>query len=397
MESRRKIQAAADVALISLFVGALWLPLLGMAFNAGRMSPEQENRRLAPFPSLSPDFRSLAAFPKDFKKYFEDNFGFRQTLVRGQAFVQLKLFGVSPSPRVMVGKDGWYFLAYEHSPTGARLVPPLTNEELEVWRRLLEGRRDWLAARGIRYLFTIFPGKQTIYPEYLPDNFKPTGPSRLDQLMAYLKEHSSLEVLDLRPALREAKSRHDLYYKTDTHWNFYGGFAAYRALARELGKSFQGLEPAAESETQSAEIKYDGNLVLMMGLGGSIKEDAVDLSLRAPSFSKVGDRPVVISGHPKRVTVTERKEPGPRLVMFHDSGETALIPFLPQHFSRAVFIYQPRLDPALIISERPDIVVQEMSEMFLSADNFADLSELTNLETGGAVEPVQDAGRGPGE
>ena len=40
-------------------------------------------------------------------------------------------------------------------------------------------------------------------------------------------------MLDLRPALREAKAKEQVYYKTDTHWNWRGAFAAYRVIARQ--------------------------------------------------------------------------------------------------------------------------------------------------------------------
>lgn len=56
---------------------------------------------------------------------------------------------------------------------------------------------------------------------------------------------------------------------------------------------------------------------------------------------------------------------GPRVVMHHDSFYANLVPLLPEHFSRIVFVEGSRLEPALIANERPAVVVQEFVERAL--------------------------------
>jgi len=43
--------------------------------------------------------------------------------------------------------------------------------------------------------------------------------TRLDQLVAHLRAHSNVAVVDPRDALRTAKAGGILYLRTDTHWN----------------------------------------------------------------------------------------------------------------------------------------------------------------------------------
>ena len=57
--------------------------------------------------------------------------------------------------------------------------------------------------------------------------------------------------------------------------------------------------------------------------------------------------------------VTEQPGPRPRAVIFRDSFGSAMIPFLSEHFSRAVYVWQNDLDPALVLQERPTVVIQE--------------------------------------
>jgi alginate O-acetyltransferase complex protein AlgJ len=422
-ESLQRIRTVKDAVLIIIFVAALCLPLMGMVFRLDVISEQQENRRLATPPSIPLDASALDAFPAKFKGYFNDHFGFRQTLVRWHANLKVNWLGVSSSPLVILGKDGWLFYADEFSPEGRRSVSLFTPRELEHWRLSLEARRDWLAQRGIRYLFTIAPHKQTIYPEYLPDTLTQAAKeSRLKQLTAYLKEHSNLEFLDLRPALYEAKARHILFPKTDSHWNFYAGFVAYQAIIRELAKSFPGLRPVAESDLEVTTMKAAaGDLALFLGLANPPTEQRPLIGLRKPSYvitklkelegntsveqpapsaEKLQYR-LVASKTPfvaNKVTflATERKGTNlPRVVLFHDSAAVYLIPFFPESFSRAVLSWTPVLDLDLVKSERPDIVVQEMGEMFLMAPPPTDWPEIRRLLTNSRRKAAPGASLAP--
>ncbi|MDT5060996.1 MAG: alginate O-acetyltransferase complex protein AlgJ [Acidobacteriota bacterium] len=368
MSNGQKIRATAETSLIVLFMVVLWLPILGMCFHWGVMTSAQENRRLAVFPSLSTDPRVLAAFPANFKIYFQDNFGFRDTLIRWQALARVKLLGVSSSPQVILGKEGWLFHAVEYSNKGEPLIPPFNEEQLARWQRFLEGWRDWLAQRGIRYLFTVAPGKHTIYPEYLPDTFRRDRTSRLDQLIAYLKEHSTLEILDLRPALFKAKASHLLYHKTDTHWNYYGGLVAYQAIFRELGGLLTGQQMISESDCLVATQKYTGDLVRMLGLTGVITEEIQILSLPKQEYTGADGQPI---SSPKVDEITISKREGarlPRMVMMMDSFSQYLFRFFAPHFSRASFVWRREFDPEFINGEHPDILIQEMAEVHLMND-----------------------------
>jgi alginate O-acetyltransferase complex protein AlgJ len=384
LKSQRKLPAIEDALLTISFLAAICMPVVGLTLRWHVMSEQEENRRLAEFPAPSASMHTPGNFPSEFTAYFNDNFGFRPTLIHLQSLAKLKLFGLSSSPQVIVGKKGWLYFSGEYSDKGKHLVPAFTQEQLEHWKLLLEGRRDWLARRGIRYLFTIFPRKEVIYPEYLPATFKPEEESRFDQLAAYFKIHSNLEILDLRPALYEAKARHDVYYQTDGHWNFYGGLTGSQAIIIELSKSFPQLKPVSESDCQVTTTQREGDLVKLLGLSGYTKEEMQDVSLREPAFKSILG-PITVSNKPFSAGVTERKGASnmPRLVMFDDSAGSGMVPFLPQDFSRAVFVWLPRLDPVLIKTEHPDIVIQEMGELYLINDSMADLAELRDLELEG--------------
>ena len=143
------------------------------------------------------------------------------------------------------GRTRWLALLLRRAHART-LEPPvrLGEQDLRDWRRLLELRRDWLRERGIKYLFIVPPDKHTIYPEYLPTWMEPSSkPSKLQQLAEYMKTHSDVEFIDLSQTLIDAKKIRVNYLQTDTHWNAFGGFVAYRTLVQGLSRQLPELEP----------------------------------------------------------------------------------------------------------------------------------------------------------
>ncbi len=72
----------------------------------------RENRILAARPELKPvTFSALWKYMQDYQNYFSDNFGFRNVLIRINSYVNLKIFGVSPTPLpdIVAGREGWLF------------------------------------------------------------------------------------------------------------------------------------------------------------------------------------------------------------------------------------------------------------------------------------------------
>jgi alginate O-acetyltransferase complex protein AlgJ len=353
-----------ETMLIVFFLTALVLPVLGMLLHIDLSPAHRENRTLAPFPRLALNRHAVGLFPEKFRAYFEDRFGFRQTLIGWQARFKVNVLGVSSSRQVILGKEGWLFQPpYDSSLETYRGARPLTPEQLAQWRHILETRCAWLAARGIPYLFVIAPDKHSVYPEYMPDAMaRSSHESRLDQFLAFMKAHSDVAVLDLRPALREAKGRARLYHRTDTHWNDYGAFVGYQVIIRELGKLDPRLQPMAQSDFEIYSEQTSGlDLAAMLGVDDVTTEDYIRMRSRKFSIESSG-----YTSNTLPRLVSERKEQNlPRVVMFRDSFSNYLVPFLNQHFSRAVYVWNNGFDPRLVETERPDFVVQEIVERAL--------------------------------
>jgi hypothetical protein len=352
-----------DRVLISAFLVVICLPAIGSLLGWDRgFNRNQGREQLAQFPALTLDWPSVRAFPGAFTRYFEGNFAFRPRLVEWQSVLRFEALDASPSPVVVKGRDGWLFYWDDGAPEDYTNANPFTRDELEAWQRTLEGARDWLAARGIAYLFVIAPDKHVIYPEYMPVSIRPVrGESRIDQLVAHLGAHSTVDVLDLRPALLGAKAGERIYQRTDTHWNDRGAFVAYRQILQRLAPSLPGARPMDRSMFEAREVHSSGlDLAGMLGLTDSLREEDLRLVRRDPAAARVVEPlnpdPHGIEG---RMATELRGGSLPRAVVFRDSFGSALIPFLSEHFSRTLYLWQPNFDPEAILEEHPAAVIQE--------------------------------------
>ncbi|MDP6954986.1 MAG: hypothetical protein QF599_03340, partial [Planctomycetota bacterium] len=240
-----------DLALVVVSAAALAAPgVVALVSEPVEGAVVNERRPVAPSPQLAMSLTAAAKFPDQFEQHWSDTIGLRTDLLRLRARLLWYGLGVSPTPLLVRGRADWVFLTASQSLEVHRGLAPLSDIELEEWCFKLEERRDALAARGVSYLFAIAPNKNQVYGDFLPPSLTAVGSTRLDQLIAHLKEHSDFQLLDLRPALRAERDRDEgtryTYYPLGTHWTNRGAFAAHVELVAAMRDL---LAPEYESMT----------------------------------------------------------------------------------------------------------------------------------------------------
>lgn len=362
-----RTRVLVERVLIGVFIAVIALPLIGRALPLDTAFALAENRQPAPFPAIALKGWMLVSFPRRFERYWNDSFGFRQALIRWHSLGKIAL-GVSPSPKALIGKEGFLFYTHERSLEYFRGVAPFTPADLSQWQRSLEAREAWLRARGIRFLVVVAPNKETIYPEFMPDIYRPLrADSRLDQLLEHLRRsRSSVDILDLREPLRRAKRDVRIYHRTDTHWNDVGAYVAYGEIMRRLAPWFPGdrFEPLpADRVVRTA---AGGDLAKVLALEDRYPEERIDLTPRAPRRAhRVPLSVPAAVPNPEDFSAFECAGCGPRAIMYQDSFNTNLAPFLSEHFSRIVYGGGSRLSEELFDRERPAVFIHEIVERAL--------------------------------
>jgi hypothetical protein len=390
-----RLHPTAERTLVAIFLVALCLPLAGMLLNLDEADPSAENRALASWPRFQLDKASLRALPEQLTRYFEDHFAFRQRLVRWQASVRLHALRASPANAVIRGRDGWLFYADDGAIEDYSTAPPFTAVELEEWRRTLQDTSDWLGSQGIAYLFVISPDKHVIYPEYMPETIRRAAVSRIDQLVMHLRRHSTVRVLDLRPALLAAKSHERVYHRTDTHWNDRGAYVGYQQIVEALAPDVPALRRPARRTFDPRIVRTEGlDLAGMLGLTNVLHEEDLVLVSRPPATARI-----VEPEHPNRRLmhariVTEAPNRGPRAVVFMDSFGAGLVPFLSEDFSRVVYLWQNNMDPQIVRQERPQVVIQEwVGRRLATAMPYNPVPEMSARARGPSVRQPSSASR----
>jgi alginate O-acetyltransferase complex protein AlgJ len=104
------------------------------------------------------------------------------------------------------------------------------------------------------------------------------------------------------------------------------------------------------------------DLARMMGLSHVLFEPDLQLTPIRPRRAVVTWPAGAASNAEEGRLVTEI--PGsalPRAVIFRDSFASALAPFLSEHFSRAVYLWQNDFDADAVLRESADVVIQEIA------------------------------------
>jgi len=170
--------------------------------------------------------------------------------------------------------------------------------------------------------------------------------------------------VDVRPAIAAAKSHERVYHLTDSHWNARGALAAYQPIVTAVRTQNPAVPPAwKRSDFEEVEQEIGGlDLARMMGLNHALHEVNLTLVPKRRRLAVVIDPPgAPITAEFGRIVTEIPGSQLPRPVVFRDSFTTALAPFLAEHFSRAVFLWQKDFVPEQIVQEGADVVIYEIA------------------------------------
>ncbi|HME44872.1 MAG TPA: hypothetical protein VKF36_17405 [Syntrophorhabdales bacterium] len=365
--------------IFSLATVCLLIILLGLPFfqTSLRMFPDlksEENRVLAPRPALKPGTPSTFwKYIQDYQNYFNDNFGFRNRLIQINSFINLKIFGVSPTPLpdVVVGRDGWLFYNVAHD--GSSLedyygLAGFTSHQLSAIKENMARLRREAASRNILLILVIAPSKHTVYEEYLPTrvSMMKGAPSRVDQLCsAWGRDDTHACFIDARTLLTTEKKElsYPLYYKTDTHWNNLGAFLVYREIMKEVKIRYPEVKALTLADFNLSSTRVPGrDLAGMVNMTGLMSDTEVTLKPLRPTVARQSNAPYAF-----RTAIRSEMtgSMGPYVVAFGDSFLPYLVPYLSESFSRGLYLAAPlTVDFSVIDKEKPDVVIVELAERY---------------------------------
>ena len=360
-----------NVGFLIIFFMLISLPLISSFLPININIDNREKRVLASKPKLM--LSTVLFFPQAFEAFYNDHFPFRNIMIRWNSILKIRIFKDSPVPsKVIIGKKGWLFYAAEGALDNFKRTQLFSGNELKMILHTVENRKESLKRQGVAYYLVFTPEKQTIYPELMPDSIVPVNRiSKLDQVIGYLREHSSVKIIDARDALFTEKNKHILFRRIDTHWNQYGAFISSVGILRAIVSDFPVIRTSIPSEDDfiiESEVSFRGDLTDMLFMENNIFSDRVPRMIPKDARQMQELRDIDYQeplGIEKLVIREVPDSQLPRLVMFRDSFASALVPFLSTCFSRSVYVWSFYHDLGLIAREKPNIVINEVNERYL--------------------------------
>lgn len=328
----------------------------------------QENRVLAARPAWPGRIEDIPAFREAADAYVTDRFPARSYLI-GLLNRARMLAGVSGSPRVIVGRDGWLFYDDDTHMGAVRNDPPMEAAQVRSWLQYLAGRTEAAHTRGARYLIIAPPMKEAIYPGRAPKWLGAPRPDRPAMTLPRLARAAQAgEALYLYPQVaQDTRSGVRTFSRHDTHWTGHGAYAGYVGLMRRLramGLAEAPLPLSAFVPTPLEGRQRPRDLARMLGVASFVR---LDYSHFAHPTAEARIRTTYLSASHDWTApqVVDTGQIGkPILLLTRDSFSIELLPFLYPHFSRIVLAHNQDgfWRPDLIDRFKPDIVILEVLE-----------------------------------
>ncbi len=121
----------------------------------------------APNPALTLQSWLDGSFQTQKENYLNENFGFRNTLVRLNNQIAFSFYHRARSKGVIVGKENYlYGDTYVNAYYGNDF---LGKSKIQETVRKLQFLRDTLKKKNIDLMVVIVPGKASFFPEFLPE------------------------------------------------------------------------------------------------------------------------------------------------------------------------------------------------------------------------------------
>lgn len=335
-----------------LFFAICLCPSLGMLVT--KQETSSENRQLSEFPSPKTEEGKInVEWLSQAGDYFQEHFAFRNELVTGNALLHGRLLETSTADGVIQGKNGWLY--YKDSLDDYLGQDLLSDRSLFNIAHMLSMTQQALEEKGVNFLFTIAPNKNSLYGDNMPyyDKLKVSDQTNRENLEGWLKTEK-VAYADLYQALMEEDEV--LYHARDSHWNNKGAALAADVLMDALGKDHDSYE----GESYTVRRDYTGDLDIMLYPLASTADDEIYYD-KETTYATVEE--IQSNFDPRITTVNPVKEGS--LVMYRDSFGNALLPYMADAYANAYFSRGIPYQLMDVETHSADTVIIERAERFL--------------------------------
>ncbi len=242
VNSDRMSKRSIKRILFALVLLILWLPLVQSHIHFPKERALKGAIERVEKPTFHVDAWLQGNFQKKTDSYYNQNFGFRASLVRLNNQLRFWLFGAIKAKGVVTGKDGYlYEYGYIETIKGGDFVG---EAAIDKTLKKLEKLRDTLHQRGTDLVVLFAAGKGYYHPEFIADKYQPNVRS-LSNFDYYTQQiaKTSIPYIDCNRWFRAMKdtTTYPLFPKTGTHWTKYADLLVADSLSHFIS-NLRGIE-----------------------------------------------------------------------------------------------------------------------------------------------------------
>lgn len=337
------------MGFIALILALCLIPSLGMLASSPQEAGANELLALRPEPRDAEGNWNLE-YITQWKDYAEDHFFLRQSMISAWSALNVNLLHTSISDNVILGGDGWLY--YGDTLNDYAGIDLLSDREIYSAARNLALVKEYAESQGARFLFTIAPNKNSLYPENMPAVTVFSRERNAGRLAAALEEQG-VAYLDLFSVIGGEKET--LYFTQDSHWNSKGAALGADAINAALGRASSYYKGPFTAQTVHLSDLYE----MLFPTGARLEDDQVY------GGELVFEYEVPIRSA-ENLTIMTTKEGDGSLLMFRDSFGNLLYPYLADSFGSALFSRSIGYRLDLIAQRAADYVVAELVERNLN-------------------------------
>lgn len=334
-------------------------------FFLSKYSANYENRKMADRPVFNID--TYGTFADDYSSYFNDNLPFRNNIITLYSGIDYFIFGKSSNKDVLIGKENWLFYCADGDgqPMACYQGTNLYSEnELKEFANNCMYQRDYLASQGIEFIIFIAPNKERVYNEYMPDEYgEPAEKYRALQVYEYLTNNTDLTVVYPYDELIKVKSiiNENIYCKTDTHWNYIGGYIGAKELLKKLGIDMPGIGSKELLIKENGDTS--GDLASMLNLSNQLR--FADKSYLVEGYDEHNCDQIEYDFNGMWSFQSDGADPR-CIYVIRDSFSSHMAFYVASQFDNSYFRHINTYSYDDLMECKPDIVVYETVERYLN-------------------------------
>ncbi len=215
----------------------LFVPIAQRFFKFHISPPLEKTPVLKDMPQFHLKDWKTGEYQKLVEKFVNDNFGFRNTLLRYLNSLDFILLKVSNSPKVIIGKENHLF--FDYNIINYLGVNRRDHEEIDSIMLKTEEMIQKLDTLNIKLVYVIAPSNAYYYSDKFPKQFDRYS-KRENDYDYYLKKFNQFNInyIDFNQWFLDIKDTTsiDLFPKNGTHYTYFSAVWVADSLLNYLGK-----------------------------------------------------------------------------------------------------------------------------------------------------------------